>query len=59
MDYKTISLSDKAHEMITSLKRRGESFIDIILRLCSKVAKKPLTSFAGVRNMSEEEEEIF
>mgnify|MGYP001068743729 CR=1 FL=1 len=56
MGYKTISLSSEAYETLASLKRKGESFTDIILRLCSRTAKKPLTSFAGSWNMSDEEE---
>jgi len=56
MGYKTISLSDEAYETLASLKRRGESFTDVILRLCSKTAKKPLRGFAGSWNMTDEEE---
>lgn len=56
MGYKTISLSDEAYEKLASLKREGESFTDVILRLCSKSPKKPLASFAGSWMMSEEEE---
>lgn len=56
MGYKTISLSDEAYEKLASLKREGESFTDVILRLCSKSPKKPLASFAGSWIMSEEEE---
>ncbi|MEM2941574.1 MAG: antitoxin VapB family protein [Thermoproteota archaeon] len=56
MGYKTISLSDEAYEKLASLKREGESFTDVILRLCSKSPKKPLASFAGSWVMSEEEE---
>jgi len=60
MGYKTISLSDKAYKKLAALKREGESFTDVILRLCSTSTKKPLKSFAGSWNMSEEEEkEIF
>jgi predicted CopG family antitoxin len=60
MGYKTISLSDEAYKRLASLKRKGESFTDVILRLCSKTAKKPLASFAGSWIMSDEEEmEIF
>jgi predicted CopG family antitoxin len=60
MGYKTISLSDEAYKKLASLKRKGESFTDVILRLCSKTAKKPLASFAGSWVMSDEEEtEIF
>ncbi|MEM2089285.1 MAG: antitoxin VapB family protein [Thermoproteota archaeon] len=60
MGYKTISLSDEAYEKLASLKREGESFTDVILRLCSKSPKKPLASFAGSWMMSEgEEKKIF
>lgn len=56
MGYKTISLSDEAYESLTSLKRKGESFTDVVLRLCSKVPKRPLSSFAGSWDMTDEEE---
>ena len=60
MGYKTISLSDEAYRRLASLKGKGESFTDVILRLCSKAARKPLASFAGSWIMSDEEErEIF
>ena len=56
LGFKTISLSDEAYRMLASLKREGESFTDVVVRLCSKVSKKPLASFAGVWVMSDEEE---
>jgi len=56
MGYKTISLSDEAYEMLASLKRRGESFTDVILRLCSKTSRRPLRGFAGSWSMTDEEE---
>lgn len=56
MGYKTISLSDEAYEKLASLKGKGESFTDVVLRLCSKTPRKPLSSFAGAWNMTEEEE---
>jgi len=60
MGYKTISLSDGAYKKLSALKREGESFTDVILRLCSTSTKKPLKSFAGSCDMCEEEEkEIF
>lgn len=60
MGYKTISLSDEAYRRLSSLKREGESFTDVILRLCSTTPKRPLASFAGAWAMSDEEErEIF
>jgi len=60
MGDKTIDLSDDAYKRLSSLRREGESFTDVILRLCSKTVKRPLASFAGAWIMSEEEEkEIF
>jgi len=56
MGYKTISLSDEAYKTLASLKRRGESFTEVIIRLCSGVPKKPLASFAGSWIMSDDEE---
>jgi len=56
MGYKTISLSDEAYGKLASLKRKGESFTDVILRLCSRAAKRSLASFAGSWIMSDEEE---
>jgi len=56
MGYKTISLSDEAYETLASIKRTGESFTDVILRLCSKTAKKLLRGFAGSWSMTDEEE---
>ncbi len=44
---KVISLSDRAYEIISKLKGKGESFSDVILRLTKKKLKKPLTSYAG------------
>jgi predicted CopG family antitoxin len=60
MGDKTIDLSDEAYKRLSSLRREGESFTDVILRLCSKPVKRPLASFAGAWTMSDEEEkEIF
>jgi predicted CopG family antitoxin len=60
MGYKTISLSDEAYKKLSALKREGESFTSVILRLCFTSTKKPLKSFAGSWDMCEEEEkEIF
>ncbi|MCP8317362.1 MAG: antitoxin VapB family protein [archaeon] len=57
MGYKTISLSDEAYEKLATLKKKGESFSDVIIRLYSKTPKRPLSSFAGAWSMSDEEEE--
>gem|GEM_PF-1516461 len=54
--YRTISLSDEAYRRLASLKRKGESFTDVILRLCSGVPRRPLKSFAGAWDMDDEEE---
>jgi len=55
MKRKTISLSDEAYRRLASMKRDGESFTDVILRLCSNTTK-PLAGFAGSWVMSDEEE---
>jgi len=54
--YKTVRLSDEAYEKLVSLKRDGESFTDVILRICSKTPRKHLASFFSSWTMSEEEE---
>lgn len=56
MGFKTISLSEEAYAKLASAKRSGESFTDVVLRLCSGKGKKPLASFAGAWTMSDEEE---
>jgi len=58
MGFRTISLSDEAYRKLASMKRKGESFTDVILRLCSGAPRKPLASFAGAWSMSDEEEKI-
>jgi len=47
MGVKTISISDEAYARLKSLKRRGESFSDVINRLTSR---KRLSEIAGVLN---------
>lgn len=60
MGFKTISLSEEAYTRLASVKRSGESFTDVVLRLCSGIGKKPLLDFAGTWSMSDDEEkEIF
>ena len=56
LGFKTISLSDEAYRLLASLKREGESFTDVVIRLCSRASKRPLASFAGAWIMSDEEE---
>ena len=43
---KVISLSDDAYEDLSKLKKEGESFSDVVIRL-SKKEKKPLIEFFG------------
>jgi len=42
---KVISLSEKAYERLKSMKKPGESFSDVILRVAPE--KKSLLEFAG------------
>lgn len=44
---KVISLSEKAYETLKKMKKPGESFSDVILRVSQKEPKKPLLEFAG------------
>jgi predicted CopG family antitoxin len=44
---KVISLSEKAYETLKSLKKSGESFSDVVIRITSKEKKKSLLEFAG------------
>ncbi|MBI2672192.1 antitoxin VapB family protein [Candidatus Woesearchaeota archaeon] len=44
---KVISLSNEAYERIKSVKRSGESFSDVIIKLIGKTKKKPLSDFLG------------
>ena len=55
LGYRTISLSDEAYERLASLKRKGESFTDLIMRLSEGSCRKPLLSFAGAWEMCEGE----
>lgn len=44
---KVISLSEKAYTTLKELKRSGESFSDVIIRVTSKEKKKSILEFAG------------
>jgi len=44
---KVISLSEKAYEVLKKMKREGESFSDVVLRLSKKGSKRPLSAYAG------------
>ena len=44
---KVILLSDEAYKELKRIRRRGESFSDVVLRLIHKTTYKPLSEFAG------------
>ena len=44
---KVISLSEEAYKVLKGLKKRGESFSDVIVRITKGVEPKPLLEFAG------------
>jgi predicted CopG family antitoxin len=44
---KVISLSEKAYETLKSMKKSGESFSDVVLRVASKENKRSILEFAG------------
>jgi predicted CopG family antitoxin len=44
---KVISLSEKAYETLKGMKRPGESFSDVVLRVAQPKKKKSLLEFSG------------
>ena len=44
---KVISLSNEAYSKIKAIKKPGESFSDIVIKLVNKTKKKPLIEFFG------------
>ena len=44
---KVISLSEEAYQTLKKLKRSGESFSDVIMRIVKGMEAKPLTDFSG------------
>jgi len=44
---KVISLSEEAYKTLKDLKRRGESFSDVIMRMVKGAGSRPLLDFAG------------
>ena len=44
---KVISLSEKAYETLKGMKKPGESFSDVVLRVAQEKKKKSLLDFAG------------
>jgi len=47
MGYKTITLSDKAYNVLKNKLLKGESFNDLILRLLSKPKQKDILMLKG------------
>ncbi len=47
MAHKTLTISEDAYRVLASIKRTGESFTDVILRIGRVVKKRPLEDFAG------------
>jgi len=48
MPYKTIKISEEAYEGLAELKKEGESFNELIMRLTKPLRKKRLSEFAGI-----------
>jgi predicted CopG family antitoxin len=44
---KVISLSEKAYEILKGMKKPGESFSDVVIRVAGKEKKKSIFEFAG------------
>ena len=53
---KVISLSENAYETLKSMKRPGESFSDVVIRVASKEKKKSILEFAGTWNGDDADE---
>jgi predicted CopG family antitoxin len=44
---KVISLSQKAYETLKGMKKSGESFSDVVMRVADKEKKRSILEFAG------------
>jgi predicted CopG family antitoxin len=44
---KVIALSEKAYTTLKGMKKSGESFSDVVLRVASEKQKKSILEFAG------------
>ena len=47
MGHKTITISEEAYNLLAKIKLENESFTEAIIRVVSKLNRKPLTWFAG------------
>ncbi|CAG0973692.1 hypothetical protein METP2_01547 [Methanosarcinales archaeon] len=48
MSRKTIMISEEAYEGLTELKKEGESFSELIMRITEPLRKKHLSEFVGI-----------
>lgn len=48
MAHKTLTISEEAYEMLSGLKKEGESFTELIKRIAAPLRKKKLSEFAGL-----------
>lgn len=55
---KVISLSERAYKILSQLKRKKESFSDVIIRIGEKAEPRPLQEFAG-RWSGDDADEVF
>jgi predicted CopG family antitoxin len=58
MASKTISLDEEAYTRLKQEKQENESFSDVVKRLTRPIKKKSLLEFAGIWNLTEEDEII-
>jgi predicted CopG family antitoxin len=58
MTQKTISLTNEAYEKLAKLKKKKESFSQLILRLSEKENPGDIESFAGIWKDNDEWDEI-
>jgi predicted CopG family antitoxin len=57
MTQKTISLNEKSYNILKKMKKKGESYSDLIIRLCNichPSKNDPLLEYAGIFNEDEE-----
>ena len=56
---KLVSLSDKAYEKLSKMKKSNESFSDIVLKLAENKKKKSIMHLAGIWKTDKEMDKIF